>query len=348
MTTKGMRYVWAIALWGILLAASSPALAQSQFPGHKPPRGGEVNGLLGISYGQRNFVDFDIPGGVDTDEGVFWSQSYGIGATLRRGFVLVSGSMVVQQWIPRARTEAENNVQVQDLMFTTRYAGLILPDTNFELSPAVSLALPTSQDAVESDLLFGAELGVDGRLYVSNTVELMFSVALRQNSHSDPTRAASLSQESLYPPPNGLGAFDPTAVLRPTNRYAGPSMMMPTTLHRTTPAITRVFTQAVAADFQIIEQLHARIGWGLYQFVGYRNEPGEGAEPEPGGLTLTMQAATIDVAYEPADWVSLGAGTATFQGLTPPNSGQFRFPVWAVDNAELNQSKLRLYGVFFL
>ena len=343
-----MRQLLAVCAIISTLTCALDASAQSQFPGHKAPRGGEANGLLGISYGQRNFVDFDIPGGVDTDEGVFWSQSYGIGATLRRGFVLISGSMVVQQWIPKARTEAENNVQVQDLMFTTRYAGLILPDTNFELSPAVSLALPTSQDAVESDLLFGAELGLDGRLYVSTKVELMFSVAMRQNSHADPTRAAELSQESLYPPPNGLGAFDPTAVLRPTNRYAGPSLMLPSTLHRTTPAITRVFTEAVAADFQILEPLHARIGWGLYQFVGYRNEPGEGTEPEPGALTLTMQAATIDVAYEPADWVTIGAGTATFQGLTPPDSGRFRFPFWAVDNAELNQSKLRLYGVFFL
>jgi hypothetical protein len=345
---NGARSSWVtLAFLAASLIASS-ALAQSQTPGHTAPRGPEANGVLGIALGQRNFVDFDIPGGVDTDEGVYWSQTYGIGATLRRGFVLISGSLAVQQWIPEARTDGENTFQVQDLMFTTRYAGLTLPDTAFEISPAVTLILPTSQDSLESNLLFGAEFGLDGRWYVSTKVELSISAAIRENSHTDPSTSNVLSQRSMYPPPNGFGALDPGAIIRPTNRYGGPTMMMPTMLHRTQPAISRVFTEAIAADFEIIEQLHARVGYGLYQFVGYRNPPDEGQQPEAGDMTITMQAATIDVVYEPTDWVSIGASTGTFQGLTPPESGQFRFPIWAVDNAELNQSKLRLYGIFYL
>jgi hypothetical protein len=340
-----MRYLFA-AILCIATLSSSTAVAQSETPGHTAPNGAEFNGVVGVAVGQRNFIDTDRPGGFDTDEGVYWSQTYGIGATFRRSFVLVSASLAVQQWIPEPRTEAENAVQSHDLMFTTRYAGLRLPDTAFEISPAVSIALPTSQDSVQSNLLFGAEFGLDGRWYASKDLTLSVSAALRQNSHSDPSRALELSQTSMYPPPNGLGTLDVTAVQRPTNRYAGPAMMMPSMLHRTTPDITRVFSEAIAADFKIIDALHARLGYGLYQFVGYRDD--EGQSPEPGAMTVTMQASTFDIVYEPADWVSIGASTATFQGLTPPDSGQFRFPLWNVADAENNQSKLRLYGIFYL
>lgn len=326
---------------------TASAAAQSQTPAHTPPNGAEFHGVVGVAVGQRSFVDTDRPGGFDTDEGAYWSQTYGLGATFRRDYALISASLAVQQWIPEARTDAENNVQVHDLMFTTRYAGLRLPDTAFEISPAISLALPTSQDSLESNLLFGAELGLDGRWYASTHVELNVSAAIRQNSHSDPADALELVQHSMYPPPNGLGTLDVSAVIRPSNRYAGPSMMMPSMLHRTSPDITRVFSQAISADVMIIDELHARLGYGLYQFVGYRDQE-SGVDPEAGALTVTMQAATFDVIYQPADWVSVGASTATFQGLTPPGSSRFRFPLWSVDDAENNQSKLRLYGIFYL
>ena len=342
------RSLIAFLIVGALLWPASDIAAQSQTPAHTPPRGAEAYGTVGIAYGQRNFIDFDIPGGVDTDEGIYWAQTYTLGATLRRDFLLISGSLALQHWIPEARTEAENNVQFQDLTFTTRYAGLTLPGTAFEISPAVTLALPTSQDSVESNLLFGAELGLDTRWYVTTRVQLSFSASLRQNSHSDPGRAAELSQASLLPPPNGFAAFDTSAVVRPTNRYGGPAMMMPTMLHRTQPAVSRVFSQGIAVELKILEPLYTRLGYGLYQFVGYANQDEDELAPEPGAMTLTMQASTIDVLFQPTDWVVIGASTATFRGLTPPDEDRLQFPLWNVEDGALNQSKLRLYATFYL